>query len=415
MRIIVSNPTLRFVRPNGDSFDDWREGSFHDVMETMRSGGTPKSSNQGYYGGEIPFLSISDITKSGKYIDLTEKTITQEGLDSCSAWVVPKYSLILAMYASYGKVCINTVPMATSQALLAMIPKPGSSLEFFYQYGEKMATIGFWDAYVKSGTQPNLSKGTIEKIKIFIPSVDEQQKIADFFSALDKKIALAERKLSLQSRIRRGLEKGFFSRSISVNTQNQVPWKKYLLGDIAESFYSGSTPKSQMVKYYSGDIPWATSLDLNRNLVLSTGKCLSTEGFNSCNLKLLPKGSFVFSTCGVEAENVAGNCGILGMDSAISQSLMCIKPKESVVSSKFLFYWYRCFGREICKRYAHGTKQLHLNIDLMSDIEIQLPSLNEQNKIIEILDSIEEKYQLLEKEVLALRKLKQSLLQQMFI
>lgn len=274
-----------------------------------------------------------------------------------------------------------------------------------------------WMKFNEASGVPSLSSSTIHGIEIFVPEIREQEKIASFFTLLDKKIALAERKLYCQSKSRRSLEKKILSHSISVenSTQCQAPWKNYVLRDVVEYFYSGSTPKSKNDEYYRGDIPWVTSLDLNRNIVRSTGKCLSQEGFNSCNLKLLPKGSFVFSTCGVEAENVAGNCGILGMDSAISQSLMCIKPKESVASSKFLFYWYRCFGKDICKRYAHGTKQLHLNIELMSNVEIQLPSLNEQNKIVEILDSVDEKYRLLEKEVVALRKLKKAFLQQMFV
>lgn len=410
----MTSPKIRFKDEKGDSFPNWNFEQIGNITEIV-GGGTPSTSITEYWNGPIQWLTPTEI--NSKYVHASERTITFDGLSNSSAKLLPTGALLLTTRATIGACSINNFdgPICTNQGFQSLICKNSIHNEFAYY---AITFDSFQRNLVKhssGSTFLEISPKNLKRLILPVPDIREQEKIASFFSAIDQKIALAERKLSLQSRIRRGLEKGFFSRSISVNTQNQVPWKKYLLGDIAESFYSGSTPKSQMVKYYSGDIPWATSLDLNRNLVLSTGKCLSTEGFNSCNLKLLPKGSFVFSTCGVEAENVAGNCGILGMDSAISQSLMCIKPKESVVSSKFLFYWYRCFGKEICKRYAHGTKQLHLNIDLMSDIEIQLPSLNEQNKIIEILDSVEEKYQLLEKEVLALRKLKQSLLQQMFI
>ena len=58
-----------------------------------KAGGTPTSTNKEYYNGEIPFLSINDITKQGKYVRYTENHLSQSGLENSSAWVVPKYSV----------------------------------------------------------------------------------------------------------------------------------------------------------------------------------------------------------------------------------------------------------------------------------------------------------------------------------
>lgn len=74
-----------------------------------KAGGTPTCSNKEYYNGEIPFLSINDITKQGKYVRCTENYMSQSGLENSSAWVVPKYSLIMSMYASVGLVTINEI------------------------------------------------------------------------------------------------------------------------------------------------------------------------------------------------------------------------------------------------------------------------------------------------------------------
>ena len=85
-----------------------------------KAGGTPTSTNKEYYNGEIPFLSINDITKQGKYVRYTENHLSRSGLEHSSAWVVPEYSLIISMYASVGLVTINEVPITTSQAMFAM-------------------------------------------------------------------------------------------------------------------------------------------------------------------------------------------------------------------------------------------------------------------------------------------------------
>ena len=82
-----------------------------------KAGGTPTSTNKEYYNGEIPFLSINDITKQGKYVRYTENHLSRSGLENSSAWVVPEYSLIISMYASVGLVTINEVPITTSQAM----------------------------------------------------------------------------------------------------------------------------------------------------------------------------------------------------------------------------------------------------------------------------------------------------------
>lgn len=87
-----------------------------DLIIKGKAGGTPSSAVAEYYNGDIPFLSISDMTKQGKYVEFTEKHISENGLGNSSAWIVPPNSLILSMYASVGLVCINKVPLATSQA-----------------------------------------------------------------------------------------------------------------------------------------------------------------------------------------------------------------------------------------------------------------------------------------------------------
>ena len=99
-----------------------------------KAGGTPTSTNKEYYNGEIPFLSINDITKQGKYVRYTENHLSQSGLENSSAWVVPKYSLIMSMYASVGLVTINEIPITTSQAKIAMQLKDKDLLDYLYYY-----------------------------------------------------------------------------------------------------------------------------------------------------------------------------------------------------------------------------------------------------------------------------------------
>lgn len=130
-----------------------------------KAGGTPSSTVAEYYDGNIPFLSISDMTKQGKYVKSTEKHISESGLANSSAWIVPSNSLILSMYASVGLVCINTVPLATSQAMLSMVLKDCKMLDYIYYYLNFFRETQI-HRLLETGTQSNINADTVRHIEI---------------------------------------------------------------------------------------------------------------------------------------------------------------------------------------------------------------------------------------------------------
>ena len=169
--------------------------SFTDEWETIRlgdwaimnSGGTPTSSVPEYYNGHIPFLSISDITEAGKYINKTEKTITEKGLNNSSARMFPAGTIMYAMYASLGKCSIANIELSCSQAILGITPKCRINPEYLYYY------LSFIEEDVRdmgqTGTQSNLSKQIVQGFMVKLPSdIKEQQAIATILSDMDKEI-----------------------------------------------------------------------------------------------------------------------------------------------------------------------------------------------------------------------------------
>ena len=155
-----------------------------DCINIGKAGGTPDSANSSYYNGTIPFLSISDMTVQGKYLNSTEKQITREGLDNSSAWLVPPKSLIISMYASYGLVAINNIALSTSQAMFNIIPKN----EYLYYYLTYLAFTGYYHKMVSTGTQPNLNANKIRNIPIYMPSDTEKQNITKLLTEVDNKV-----------------------------------------------------------------------------------------------------------------------------------------------------------------------------------------------------------------------------------
>lgn len=184
----------RLLDENGERFSgEWKRVKLGAIAD-MNSGGTPKSTVEEYYGGNIPWVSISDMTSNGKWIATTEKYLTELGLNSSSARIYPKNSVLYAMYASIGECSIAAVNLTSSQAILGIRPKDCLNYEFLYFYltslKEKIKLQG------QQGTQSNLNTGMVKEFELDLPSIREQQKIAAVLSVADAEISTLEKKLA---------------------------------------------------------------------------------------------------------------------------------------------------------------------------------------------------------------------------
>jgi type I restriction enzyme S subunit len=157
------------------------------------SGGTPSRNKEEYYGGNIPWITSGKL--NDRFVSTVNEYISELGLRNSSAKVVKNGSLLIAMYgATAGKVAINKLNGATvNQAVLALEPMEHChNLFLFYLFEVEMVKA----LKLVQGGQPNLSAAIIKNIKIKLPPLDEQQKIASVLTAADKEIELLEKQLT---------------------------------------------------------------------------------------------------------------------------------------------------------------------------------------------------------------------------
>ena len=189
--------------------DEWKIVKLESLIKKGKAGGTPSSTNSDYYNGDIPFLSIRDMTEQGKYILKTEKTITEEGLNNSSAWIIPKNSLLYSIYASIGLVAINRSDISTSQAIYGIILKEGVSLEYMYYY------LTYFKKnihkYIETGTQGNLNAKLLKSFEILLPSLEEQEMIVNVLSIVDEKIENSKKEIEKINEFKKGLLQQMFN------------------------------------------------------------------------------------------------------------------------------------------------------------------------------------------------------------
>ena len=250
------SPQLRFK----GFTDAWEERKLSELIQKGGSGGTPKSTNKTYYDGDIPFLGISDISKSNGYIDDTEKHISEKGLNNSSAWIVPKGAISLAMYASVGKLAILNTDAATSQAFYNMVFEYESIRDYVYHRLGRANDLGEWTKLISTGTQANLNADKVKNFEIQVPqSIDEMKDISTFFNQLDIFITLQQRKLDLLKE----QKKGYLQKMFPKNGE-KVPelrfagfandWELRKLGELTKEFKSGSSIKAENI-FETGTFP----------------------------------------------------------------------------------------------------------------------------------------------------------------
>ncbi len=206
----IFSQELGFKDENGNEYPIWESYKLGNLYKKGKAGGTPKSTESKYYNGEVPFLSISDITEQGKFIMNTEKSITQEGVDNSTAWLVPVNSINYAMYASVGYLSINKIEVATSQAIFNMVFEDNNLVEYIYYYLNHIRDKGILEKLVGTGTQSNLSASIMKSMYIKLPGYEEMVKITDFLSKVDKLIEKQNQKIDgLKERKKGFLQKMF--------------------------------------------------------------------------------------------------------------------------------------------------------------------------------------------------------------
>lgn len=190
-------------------------------------------------------------------------------------------------------------------------------------------------------------------------------------------------------------------------------WKNKKINEIYNDLKAGSTPSKSVPKYFKGDIPWITSGELKTKYIYKTNEYITEEAVKSANLKIYEEGTFFIAITGLEAPGTRGSCAINKVKATTNQSCLAFQ-KNSKIKNEFLYYWYLLNGEYIGIKFTQGTKQQSLNNELVGKLCINMPSIEEQEKIVSFLSLIDDKIYLQCEKVEALKNYKKGMIQKIF-
>lgn len=408
---------------------DWTTSKLSDVIEII-GGGTPKRSENKYWNGDIPWLSVADFNNDFRYVNDSIEHITELGLQKSSTKLLDKDHLIISARGTVGCLAQLSVPMAFNQSCYGLNGKEGILDNGFLYYFLKN-NISELKQKTHGAVFDTITRDTFEHIQISYPDLGTQKEIAKILGSFDDKIQLNTQINQTLEQIAQALFKSWFvdfdpvrakvqalsdglsfeqaelaaMQTISGKTAEELTalsqaqperyaelaetakafpcemvevdgsempkgWNLKALSDLGQ-IICGKTPSKSNKEFYGNDVPFIKIPDMhNQVFITQTTDNLSVAGANSQSKKYIPPKSICVSCIAT-----VGLVSMTSKPSHTNQQINSIIPNDEQ-TSKFLYLSLKqpSMTKYLKDLASGGSATLNLNTSTFSKIEIITPS-----------------------------------------
>lgn len=333
---------------------EWKEYKLGE-LGTVVTGKTPSLKNPEDWGDDMFFVTPTDYRNYRKYVDGSERKLSDVGVKRLANKILPPYSILVTCIGSdMGKVVITKDPCITNQQINSIIPNESVDPHFLYY-----TLINSYDVLRVMGGDgtavPIVNKRDFENIKIEIPPLKEQKRIASILSSLDDKIDLLHQKNKTLEAMAETLFRKWFIEEVR---------QEVLLGDVVETT-SGGTPSRKYEKYYqNGTIYWVKSKELNRSFLLKTEEKITLEAVENSSAKFIPANSVLIAMYGA----TVGEYAIIAKEMTCNQAVCALKPNDNYPYT-YLYLWAK-FMQDEFLNLACGAAQQNISQVLIKQQQI---------------------------------------------
>ena len=381
----------------------WPKVKLADCTEIF-SGATPRTNQSEYWNGSIPWITPKDLGGyESKYIDRTEKYITDAGFLNCSTNLLPVNSVMMSSRAPIGHVAINTVPMCTNQGFKSLVPNR-EILEADYLYYWIKANKDFLQNLGVGATFKEISKAIVANIEIPLPPLETQRRIA---AILDQADALRQKRQQAIAKLDELVQATFID-MFGDPVTNPKGWPIAKLNDLGNLDRGVSKHRPRGAPELLGGIhPLIQTGDVSRSngFIKEYSYTYSDVGLKQS--KKWPKGTL----CITIAANIA-NTGILDFEACFPDSVVGFTSNHS--SNIHYVQGVFSFLREILEETAPQSAQKNINLAILRALDIPKPPIHLQDKWGDIALKIEDQRVAQKKQLAAMETLFKSLQHQAF-
>lgn len=366
------------------------------------SGGTPSRDVPRFWDGDIPWLSAKDLKKF-RLDDSIEK-VTREGAHNGTRLIEAGSVLILVR----GMTLLKDVPVgvteravAFNQDLKALIPNREVDGHYlgFYLAANKFRLLTLVDR--ASHGAGRLPSDLLQSFEIELPGIEEQRKIADILLTWDRAIERADMRIAAESRLKRGLLERLIMGRKRLDSFHCQEWESVRLGDvIIESKLRNRSDGAEKALY---TIAKAEGMVPMR-------KRIRGESMGRC--KVVRKGWFIYDPMRLRAGSIAKWSG--PGDALASPDFTVFKCDESRLDPEFLNHFRLSHQwTQFVEDAGTGSVRVRSRFSDLAALKLALPPLDEQRRIAAILNACDRELDLLRRQLAALKRQKQGLMQKL--
>lgn len=391
-------PKLRFPEFEGD----WVEKRLGDVAAVERGKFSVRPRNDpAYFGGSIPFAQTGDIVSASRYLVRYSQTLNDLGVSVSR--VFPKNTIMITIAANIGDLAITSFPVAVPDSVVGIVANKNTSVEFLYsQMSNKRDELL---SYATQNAQANINLQILVPLELALPTLPEQQKIADFLAAVDARLGGLRQKRELLAAYKRGVMQQIFTQTLRFKQDDGSAfpdWEEKRLGDIVNRASEKFDPTS------SSEKPVVVELE---NILPESGQITGAEPHQD-QMSLLTRfrrGDVLFGKLRPYLKKFANP----DFDGACSSEIWVLRSVE--VLHGFLFQFIQTPTFMSAANQSSGSKMPRADWSILSEMTFLLPHSDEQKKIADFLTALDAKITTVAAKITQTEAFKKGLLQQMFV
>ena len=215
----------------------------------------------------------------------------------------------------------------------------------------------------QTSTFPAFNPSVLGKLKIELPDLETQKRIANILGTIDEKIELNRRMNETLEQMGQALFRHYF-----IDNPEAEKWDKVPLSELCEKVASGGTPATKREDYYGGDVQWYSTKELKDAFLFGSEKTITGEGLGNSAAKLFPENTVVMA---IYAAPTVGRLGILTSEASFNQATcgLVAKPK---IGYEFI-YLYLLLSRVELNNMANGAAQQNISVGKVRDFKVMSP------------------------------------------
>ncbi|WP_343548846.1 N-6 DNA methylase [Ralstonia sp.] len=332
----------------------------------IESGGTPKSTEPTYWSGDVAWVTLADLPQQDYITDVrsTERTITESGLASSSAKMLPVGTVLVSSRATIGRVGIARIPLATNQGFKNIIVRDTDRAipEFVAHMLKRL--VPQMEALASGGTFKEISKSSLATLSIPLPPLDIQREIVAEIESYQKIVDGARQVVE----------------NYHATIYEQAEWTSVELKDVC-TLSSGGTPSKENANYWIGDIPWVSAKDMKTDVISDAALHISEKAVRETATNVAPVGSLLILVRGMGLANGVPICE-LKTSCAFNQDIKAIHPIEGIDPTflRISLKQQRAQFQDIISTAGHGT--LKIDTDNLLKIRLKMPVIEDQLAVV---------------------------------